>query len=113
MYTSEDLIPVFPVTRPRPYLIKGQPAQPEEVIRIKMFEEPTYEKTEDMKWEWTSLGSFEWSYLKDKYVVNMYDLKKEIDNTSFAGQYDKILTRLINFRKAFLVIPTGEIVTTF
>ena len=76
-----------------------------------MIEEPSYERVAFDKWEWEDLGEFEWAYDGDKFSVDMRDLKKEIDETEFIGRSDEILTRLINFRKVFLIIPTGEIVT--
>lgn len=98
--------------RSKPHLIYGRPAKPEEVIRIKMLEEPVYEQTEFDRWEWTDNGEFEWSRYLDgslqKYCVDQNDLKNEVATTNF--DYDAVLTKLLNFHKVFLIIPTGEIV---
>ena len=99
--------------RNRPHLVNGKPVKPDDVIRVRMIDEPTYEQTDFDRWEWET-GEFEWAYYQDgkliKFNVDMHGLKNEVDTSPFAGRYKDVFTKVTNFWKVFLIIPTGEII---
>jgi len=82
-----------------------KPADPNKIIRIEVIDLPTqYEKGEG-EYE-VRLGSAP----KDKLYHDLFSLEKWL-NEIWPERTDDILSRLQNFRKAFINLGTGEITT--
>lgn len=80
---------------------KYQPSK-EDVIRIEMIEAPTERLPDE--------GQYEWKHRGDKLYMDLLTLEKEIEKV-MPGKSERILDRLQNFRKCFLNLTTGEIIT--
>lgn len=94
-------------------LFEGRPVCKEEVIRIVQNEAPECIRESADNYEW-DYGEFHWRYLSEDYLVDMLDLQKELSRfEKFNSEYaqDQVISRLRNFNKVFLIIPTGEILT--
>jgi len=76
--------------------------QKEDLIRIKVIELPKYR----VKGE----GLYEWRDIHNKFLVNMLDLEKEIEQV-LPGKGIDLLDRLQNFRKIFINRRTKEVMT--
>ena len=92
--------------------------KPNEVVRVKMLERPTYQQSGPDPFDWSyDLGEFEWQTWDDeinervKFTVNMNDLKKELSKTPFRDRIDEILDRVYSFVTVYLILPTCEITT--
>lgn len=57
------------------------------------------------------LGEFEWQYDGAKFKVDLNGLKKELAATVFKSITDDVISRVVNFNKVYLLIPTKEVMT--
>ena len=81
-----------------------------DVIRVKMIDMPEMEITSIDHVE-MDLGVFEWQYDGAKFKVVLYGLKKDLAATVFKSITDDVISRVVNFNKVYLLIPTKEVMT--
>lgn len=77
---------------------------PKDVIRIDCLEKPEGVSRGD--------GLYEWRYLKQKYTLDFPDLIKDVEKLpGWETRGEEVATRLMNFPRVFIVIPTGELIS--
>lgn len=90
--------------------VQGRPVDKSEIVRVIMLEKPEYYKVDEFSWEWDE-GSFEWMANGESFNVNLTDLKRELVAVGFEEKLDDVISRVFNFNKIYLVLPTLEVLT--
>ena len=75
---------------------------PEDVIRIEMLTKPEADSKDE--------GSFEWRHLKSTVMMDILQLKNEVELVA-PGRSEDITDRIYNFHKVYINTKTGEVST--
>lgn len=94
----------------RSIVLGNRKLTPTDVIRVRMFEMPEdiVNGLDDIEHDY---GEFEWSFGGVKFKIDLLGLRTELKNSPFKFVAEDVISRVLNFRKVYLVIPTMEIMT--